>query len=130
MRLKTVYRNREFLLITLLALVKYKSIRMAYSSTGYLRRIQISFSPTRRINPSRDVQPLQWYVRQIDMIINRLAPSTGCVTRSLVKRDCLAYYGYFTSINFGILKDDADIRAHAWLSTESNSGYHKVHQVS
>jgi len=80
--------------------------------------------------PLENMQPNSWLISRIDKIINKIAPKTSCMVRSLVKRKVLKKAGINSIICFGIAKDNDVFRAHSWISIEKNTGFAQVYQVS
>lgn len=111
-------------------LVKYHLLRIFLSDRVFLDRLKKKQYKQINIDDKIQMQPSRRYLRPIDIIINNLIPSSNCLIRSFVKKEVLSNYGIITEVCFGLLKEDNEIRAHAWLSIERNPGYSKVYQVS
>ena len=72
-------------------------------------------------------QPFNTLMRSINKILDRVYPNGNCLVKSLVKRDLLKKHGYHQPIAVGVITSDQGIKAHAWLSGESETEYKIVH---
>ncbi|MDF1572514.1 MAG: lasso peptide biosynthesis protein [Bacteroidales bacterium] len=126
---KKLWKYRKLIWLVVIVFTKYQILRSFTSDKAFLNSIRRE-KESCRLPDESNMQPFKNYSRLIDIIINKLAPSSTCVIRSLVKRDVLSNYGLKTEVFFGLLRKDNEIRAHAWLSTEHDHGYSKVYKVS
>lgn len=91
----------------------------------------MDYRPTHNQKEYNSVQPKRKIISRIDKLITFMYPKSTCLTRSLVKRDVLRYYGYNETIALGLAYNDGFLVAHAWLETEVlTTSYKKVHSIS
>lgn len=68
-------------------------------------------------------------LRTTNKILKLVYPNGNCLVKSLVKRGILQKYGYSEHIILGVKYTEQELKAHAWLSSESGSNFNILHLV-
>ena len=76
-------------------------------------RKMADFTPTTDLNPDHEV-PMH-RIRFMIQMAARYVPSSTCLVQALAGYILFSKYGYTTLIKIGVLNEDGQFEAHAWL---------------
>lgn len=125
-----ILKYKKLIFLVVFYLVKYQLLLILLTNRQLLRKM--NSLPKKSITPFTPalMQPKRRFYRQIDMIINRINPSTTCLVRSAIKRDVMLHFGVTSKILLGVRKEENILKAHSWLIEEKSQGFLKLCQLS
>lgn len=109
-------------------LSKYMLVRALFSSKKFLVYVsRPTYSDLYRDSYLTSMQPIHPIIKSINRVINYFYANGNCLVKCLVKRDLLRKYGFTERIVLGVTNSGNELKAHAWLSSDSESKYKYVH---
>ncbi len=126
-----IYKHRLVIYYIVIYMIRYKIQKLVCSNRKFLQLLQKKDVYNNLSLPTfNSVQHKERFIGLSTTIINRIFPNTSCLVSCLVKKSVMKHYDIHKEIILGVKVHNGLIHAHAWLDSENQLDYHKIHKIS